>query len=245
MRVRRIAAIDADPLLTFGVLAVLLIVVAAGYVGPLTAESPDFDLDVGPLLPTTEPTPTQTGSGPDGDRGLSEAAGQNLPFALFTILLFISIFLFTRFLLSLRRERLPHSDQQHYPDGFSARDNREEDRRAAVAGLKQAEAALSGPGNSRDAVISCWLFLERATTAAGVSRNRPETTSEYTARVLALFRAPAADLAFLQRTYQRARFGGGADTQIPLPDLDRARTSLRNIIAAVEGSLPPEQRTGS
>ncbi|GAB3532573.1 hypothetical protein GCM10027403_05130 [Arthrobacter tecti] len=235
---RTFRAIIADPLLVFGVLTVLLIVVAAGFVGPLTALSPALDLDGGQLLPSAEPSPTATEAVPDESTPAPESSGNNLAFLVFALILLAIAFFLIRFLLSLRGERYRTEDQPEYLDEHSSPEARESARRAVVVGLESAEDALSGPSASRDAVIACWLALEGATSAAGAPRKGQETTSEYTAHVLARFRAPTDDVIFLQRLYHRARFGDHSTTVISEAELEQARSALMSITAAVGSAVP-------
>ncbi|NJC22838.1 hypothetical protein BJ994_001914 [Arthrobacter pigmenti] len=235
---RTFRVIIADPLLVFGVLTVLLIVVAAGFVGPLTALSPALDLDGGQLRPSAEPSPTATEAVADESTESPESSGNNVAFLAFAIILLAIAFFLIRFLLSLRGERYRTEDQPDYLDEHTSPEARESVRRSVVVGLESAEDALSGPSASRDAVIACWLALEGATAAAGTPRKRQETTSEYTTRVLATFRAASDDVAFLQRLYHRARFGGHSSTAISDAELERARGALRSITVAVGRAVP-------
>lgn len=248
MQVRKLPAVPADPLLVFGVLALLLVLVAAGFVGPLSAVAPDLELNNGALLPTAEPTPSSTESAQDESQELPDATGSSLPVVIFTIVLLACTFYLVSFLVSLRRERLPYADEADYVDDSSAAGSLEAGRGGVVDGLALAEAELRGPTDSRDAVVACWLALERATSAAGLPRMRQETTSEYAGRVLAAFSAPANDIAVLQRLYDRARFGVNTSGRMTGTDLDRARTSLGAIRAAVGHHVPaarhPDRTSG-
>ncbi|GAB3545830.1 hypothetical protein GCM10027404_05060 [Arthrobacter tumbae] len=244
MQVRRPRAVRADPLLFFGVLTLLLVVVAAGFVGPLTAVAPELELNNGALLPTAEPTPSNTDSGQDESRELPDATRSSLPIVIFTIVLLACTFYLVSFLASLRRERLPYAHQVDYVDDSSAAGSPEAGRGGVFDGLALAEAELHGPADSRNAIVACWLALERATSAAGLPRVRQETTAEYAGRVLAAFNARASDIAVLQRLYDRARFGAGTSGRMTEEDLASARTSLGAISAAVSLHEPAAHHPG-
>lgn len=244
MQVRRFAVVRAEPLLLLGILTLLLVVIAAGFVGPLNAVAPDLELNNGALLPTAEPTPSSTESAQDESQELPDATGSSLPVVIFTIVLLVCTFYLVSFLASLRRERLPYADQVDYVHDSSAAGSPEADRGVVVDGLARAEAELHGPADSRNAVVACWLALERATSTAGLPRIRQETTSEYAGRVLTAFSAPAAHVAVLRRLYDRARFGVNAGARMTEEDLDSARTSLAAISAAVSSHDPAARHPG-
>lgn len=74
--------------------------------------------------------------------------------------------------------------------------------RSALASLRQ--RAGGPPG---DAVQQAWLALEEAAAESGTKRLPQQTSTEFTAAVLAAHRVDPDALATLRGLYQRARFG--------------------------------------
>jgi hypothetical protein len=72
---------------------------------------------------------------------------------------------------------------------------------AVDAGL----ARLDG-GPPGDAIVACWLGLERAAARAGTPRHAAETSAELTERVLAEHRVTPQTLRRLAALYREARF---------------------------------------
>jgi len=98
-----------------------------------------------------------------------------------------------------------------------ATDDREFDGEALprplVVDIDAARAALLGE-IPNDAIIACWMRLERDASSAGVPRWSHETAAEFAARVIAeasVDPAPIADLAALYREarFSRHRLGDG------------------------------------
>jgi hypothetical protein len=75
-------------------------------------------------------------------------------------------------------------------------------------------------GPPRDAVIACWVLLERAAAEAGVARRPAETAAELTERVLRQHRVSAGALRSLADLYREARF-----STHPLGEAARAAAS--------------------
>lgn len=78
----------------------------------------------------------------------------------------------------------------------------EELRQAVAAGLADIDAG----GDTRAAVVGCWLRLERAAAAAGVARAVTETPSELARRVLSECHVDERALTSLMRAYHQARY---------------------------------------
>jgi hypothetical protein len=103
------------------------------------------------------------------------------------------------------------------------------------------EAALAlrsaVPGQSRDAVISCWLRLEAAAAEAGAPRDAAATPTQFTAALLTAHHAEPAAVRDLLGLYHRARFG-----RMPLPDDagDRALAAVEHAAASMRTPAPGE-----
>jgi hypothetical protein len=99
---------------------------------------------------------------------------------------------------------------------------------AAAAGLRRIEE-----GEPREAVVACWVLLERAAADAGVARRPAETAAELTGRVLAAYRVSAGVLTELADLYREARF---SRHRLGEPERDRARAALAQGSAELAGS---------
>lgn len=66
-------------------------------------------------------------------------------------------------------------------------------------------AALEG-GTPRNAIVRCWMQLERDAAAAGLSRHAAETPEEYMQRVVASSSVDPGPIADLTALYREARF---------------------------------------
>ena len=85
-------------------------------------------------------------------------------------------------------------------------------------------------GDPRNAIVACWMQLERDATAAGLGRHDAETSQEYVERVVAaasVDRVPIGELAAL---YREARF-----SRHPVTDghLAGAAAALERVVAAL------------
>ncbi|HEX3590969.1 MAG TPA: DUF4129 domain-containing protein [Pseudonocardiaceae bacterium] len=98
--------------------------------------------------------------------------------------------------------------------------------RSALAWLRQ--RAGGPPG---DAVQQAWLALEEAAAESGTARLPQQTSTEFTAAVLAAHRVDPDALATLRGLYQRARFGEPdsvteADAELAIAALDTIAETL-------------------
>ncbi|WP_026818004.1 DUF4129 domain-containing protein [Arthrobacter castelli] len=101
-----------------------------------------------------------------------------------------------------------------------------------------AQAALLDPGATDNAVIRCWLSLERAAALAGSGRRLNQTPSEFTTTVLHAFDTDPGDTAVILRLYQRARYGATPSIPMKPDDLAAARTALESLRRDIEKHLP-------
>ena len=76
----------------------------------------------------------------------------------------------------------------------------------AVAGDAAAQLAALGRGSPRNAIVECWLRLERAIDDAGVRRRPSDTSTEVVERVLADAVTDRRALSDLAALYREARF---------------------------------------
>jgi len=101
--------------------------------------------------------------------------------------------------------------------------------RPLTVDIDAARAALSGT-IPNDAIIACWMRLERDASSAGVPRWAHETAAEFATRVIAEASVDPAPIAALAALYREARF-----SRHHLSQDDRARAL--DALAHVERSL--------
>ncbi len=96
-----------------------------------------------------------------------------------------------------------------------------------------ARAALA-EGSPRNAIVACWLQLERDAASAGLARHPAETSVEYTGRVIGASSAERAPIEELGALYREARF-----SRHELDDSHRRRavSALELVAAALAGPI--------
>lgn len=77
---------------------------------------------------------------------------------------------------------------------------------AAVVEQAAAQRAALLDGAPRNAIVQCWLRLERDVAAAGMARDPADTSLEFTERVLARYTVDPEAIAELAALYREARF---------------------------------------
>jgi hypothetical protein len=101
---------------------------------------------------------------------------------------------------------------------------------AAVLEEAAAQRAELLTGSVRNAIVRCWLRLERDVAAAGLSRDPADTSAEFTERVLARFAVDPTTIGELAALYREARFSqhplDEAARRDALTALDRLHRSL-------------------
>lgn len=98
--------------------------------------------------------------------------------------------------------------------------------RAVVAAALQADDILDGTASPRNAIVECWVRLERIGADLGVARERSETTTEYVVRLLDLAGADPDAVTSLAAAFREARF---SEHPITSAGVESARASLRSI----------------
>ncbi len=100
---------------------------------------------------------------------------------------------------------------------------------AVEVDMVAARAALAS-GTPRNAIVACWMQLERDATDAGVARDPAETSSEYAARVIAEASVDTAPIHELAALFREARFSrhelGPAHRDAALDALERVEAAL-------------------
>jgi hypothetical protein len=107
---------------------------------------------------------------------------------------------------------------------------------AADALAEAVDAALRRleEGEPHDAVIACWVLLERAAADAGTARRPSETPAELVARVLAEQRVTEPALRRLAALYREARY---SRHRLGEPERTAARAALHQVRAELTGEL--------
>ena len=77
--------------------------------------------------------------------------------------------------------------------------------RELAVDVDAARGALTG-GSPRNAIVACWMQLERDAAAAGLPRAAAETSAEYVERVVAASSLNPAPIRELAALYREARF---------------------------------------
>jgi hypothetical protein len=108
-------------------------------------------------------------------------------------------------------------------------------RRALAASVDEVLDQLE-QGETRNAIIGCWLRLEEAAASAGVSRRPTETAGDLTERVLAMHRVDARKLTRLADLYREARFSSHALGEPARVEARSALQSVRDDLTAASGT---------
>jgi Domain of unknown function (DUF4129) len=147
---------------------------------------------------TTTPTPTATTT--------SQGAAPFDPSPLFILILQMVLVLTALAVLAvlaqllLKLARKPRITRHDEPV-FEVPSVPEELLETATQRMRLLEA-----GEPRNAIVAAWLNLESSAAATGLSRDPAETSTEYTARVLATWDVDGSRLADLAALYREARF---------------------------------------
>lgn len=222
--------------------ALMLIALLAAYGGPVRVGDPVLPLDRFELQMPDEDEDDEAGGMGIGGLGIGELDEPEFeanPFTIgvlvFALLLaavavVIVVLAAVAALRRLRHLRWTPPQRDVVDDGYDIRIDTVL-ATAADDAVRDAEAAL--PGESTDAVIACWIRLERAAEHAGAPRSAHETPSEFTAALLAEQDADREAVAEMLALYHRARFGSA-----PLPDAagEQAARALRRIAATLRPS---------
>lgn len=81
-----------------------------------------------------------------------------------------------------------------------------DDVAAAIAADADAQRAALRRGTPRNAIVDCWLRLERAVVSAGVAHHPADTSAELTMRVLTTLPVDHGAIQRLAELYREARF---------------------------------------
>lgn len=111
------------------------------------------------------------------------------------------------------------------------------------AAAQRAELLRGAP---RNAIVQCWLRLERAVERAGLERDEADTPAEFTSRVLGRYDVDPEAIDALATLYREARFSdhvlGETEREAAVVSLDALHRSLRDATSAVDS--PPAAQVG-
>ena len=149
--------------------------------------------------------------------------------------LLYGVYLFGRLLWGLRTLRLRRGREgrptAEYDPGEESRDDAETElRRRVVDELAALSADLDALPDAREAVIACYVRMERAFAEAGAGRAPTESPMELLARVLDQLAVPEADVRRLTELFGEARFSAH-------PVTEEMRTAARRALAGVSDAL--------
>ena len=132
----------------------------------------------------------------------------------------------------------------HRPERPAARDFDVLPAAVSRALLRDAGARLAaiGEGSPRNAVVECWLGLERAVADAGLPREPWETSAELTLRVLKTLDVDPRAIATLARLFREARFSEhelGEEARTAAREaLQQLYVDLESVPRAAPGTAP-------
>lgn len=227
-------------------LGLLLVVLGTNSMGSLSA-SPRFEIgQIERVTPTVQSpraadpgVPTQLAQVPE------ESDDSVLPLV---VLLTAAAILITGVALLIQSAvRIKYSNrkdpwEEDKPDGDIVPQVAEEDLSSFRQHFDEAEAALLDEDASANAIIQCWLALERAASLAGRGRRLSETPSEFTAVVLRAFDTDPADIQLLLRFYHRARYGVRAQrAAMSEREVAEVRQALGSLRRDIEEDLSVEK----
>jgi len=97
-----------------------------------------------------------------------------------------------------------------------------------------ARARFAEARDPSDAVVAGWLAFEQFAARKGWVREPHETTTEFTARLLAASPAPPGPVATLRGLYQKVRFGGQVPTDDDVAQAQQALVDIAQSLATVK-----------
>ena len=188
----------------------------------------------GPEIPTQTPTGTPTPLVSDEPWQIPDWLSTLVQTVILAIGL-VAILLVLRYLV---RRAVDFGRQVKVPEGLD-RDPAFGERMVSEEQLADAvETGLGSvdTGTPSNAIVACWLALEKAAASAGVPRRATETPSEFTVRVLGAAAVSRPLLDQLAELYREARF-----SEHDLPESARAQarealTVLRDQLLSPRGS---------
>jgi hypothetical protein len=210
--------------------AVLFAVVATSGGVEFADRAPSFDSEsrVVPPPPTTVPPTTVPAGTPEGSPWQLPAFVEVIVRVVF--LTVVAIFAVLVLLYAWQHRptwRWTRGRRRHAADFVPL-----DDVAAAVTADADAQRAALAHGSPRNAIVECWLRLERSVIEAGVRRDPSDTSAELTERVLANGHVDPTAISRLAELYREARFSNhsmGEDSRhAAIAALDAVHAGLRS-----------------
>jgi hypothetical protein len=117
-----------------------------------------------------------------------------------------------------------------YVAGAAIVDEEPDDEEELADEVRAGIAALDDADDPSDAILRCWVRLERIAADVGVSRDPADTPTDLVVRLLAAHEVRRETLARLAALYERARYS-------PTPLDEDARAEARAALQSVEADL--------
>jgi Domain of unknown function (DUF4129) len=216
--------------------AVIGVVGLAATTGPPLSTRP-LELPADVRLPTAPPLAT---SDPDAPIRFSEAVERAILsfFQVASILVLIGVVLLAVLLLlrtvdwlRLRLARRRDAGRlTSYVSGEAVVDEENEDDEELADEVRAGIAALDDEAAPTDAILACWLRLERVAATFGVARDPADTPTDLVVRLLGAHDVRRETLVGLATLYERARYS-------PTPLDESARAEARAALQAIEADL--------
>ena len=218
----------------------LLLVTWAATIGPdevVRGEGNPPSYETLPTSQTAEPTELPSGTTPagGGDRDILFTVVTIVATLLASVVMLAVVLSVLRWLLTRdwrRRRREPEPVEV----AFDPLEAPALVTRAFVAGAPEQRAVLA-EGSPRNAIVACWHQFEEQAGTAGVRRQRWETSSEFTLRVLDRLAADSVAVTTLADLYRAARHSAHEITEADRAEaqvaLDAVHRSLGRSVGGV------------
>ena len=167
--------------------------------------------------------------------GIAQGEPVNRPWGgnLFGYLAALAALIVIVLVVRTRGVTVGRSGWPRWPRNVSAGDDLPEiEQPDLMAEVAAADEAL-GVGSPKNAIVACWMQLERGVAASGLERLPAETSLEYVERVVAASSVRPEPIQELADLYREARFSRHDMSEA---DRGRARVLLRDVVEAVRHS---------
>ncbi|MEO6996506.1 MAG: DUF4129 domain-containing protein [Terracoccus sp.] len=193
-----------------------------------------------PTLPTPTTTTTSTTGPAEGTSSLSAVFGVLLAVLGVAVAVLIISLIVAAIRSAFRRPSLT----RHTEATFAAPPVPDE-----LLGGAQKRLELLETGEPRNAIVAAWLDLEQAAGETGLPRERAETSTEYTARVIGAWEVDPARLGDLAGLYREARFSvhplDEGHRRRAIDDLAVLHADLERVARAQQEAALPDGSAGA
>lgn len=186
-----------------------------------------------PVVVDSDPPPSRTVDEP-GERSTPGWIGQVLrvlAIGLFAVIVIAGVFAATQARPTAQRWRWapPRRRDEPFADPLPDADDR-----PVRVDAHAARSALTH-GSPRNAIVACWMQLERDIADAGIPRRSSETSGEYVERVVGRASVDPAPIGELASLYREARF---SRHELGDEQRERATVALDLVVAALHDGVP-------